>query len=115
MKIENMEAYVKGAVSQIPLSNAPGSWMDTGLEALQDGFERPTDEYGAPAAVRSYAQGEVDFHNAIIVPHNMLKKNERPVHFLDRVKEEQAELKKLRAQVKRLEKQSNRLMEQLTR
>ena len=105
MKIENMEAYIKGAIGELPLAHAPSSWMDTGIEALQDGLERPAGEYETSAAVRSYAMGEIDFHNVIIIPHDMLKKGERPAHFLDRVKEEQAELKQLRAKIKRIEKQ----------
>ena len=108
MKIENMEAYIKGAIGELPFAHAPSSWMDTGIEALQDGFERPAGEYETSAAVRSYAMGEIDFHNVIIIPHNMLK-GERPVHFLDRVREEQIELKQLRAKMAKATKTLKRL------
>lgn len=104
-KIEDMEAYTKGAIASMPAGFWPKSWVETDFKVIRDGIKQPKGEYETSAAVRSYARGQIDFRHMALVPHDMLKKGEAAVHFIDRVREEQAELKQLRAKIKRIEKQ----------
>ena len=94
----NAVAYCAGAIAHTPAA----FWRETFIKQW-----KPIKELlrqSEKDCSTSYYKGQLDYHNLAIIPHGLMNRGENPTTFIDRVREEQSELKKLRAKVKRLEK-----------